>query len=356
MKPMIDVTQENTALFTLISVETGAKCNRTCTFCPVSEAPRDDEWMPMEMIDKILDDLVALDYRKRVALYSYNEPMRDERLMDILKKFRTRLPRTCIAINTNGDYIKDEDDIAKYFHAGLNQMQINVYSSADGSGNAERIAKGSEKAQKRYEHLKSLVDSIKWLDQNESIYQYIGPNKFACQVVPKWGFQPTSDHDNHMPAHLHNISKRHHIANRAGNIPGFMPALDRSYDKMCIRPFRALTINWRGDAFLCCNAYSRSDAPSQASFGNVMDKTVEELWNDERFHMYRVKLRAKNRDIFLCDKCDYDGGFYQHNVQHVTFGEERDREIMNADLRAPESVGFAAQPLVQIGKKSHVDS
>jgi MoaA/NifB/PqqE/SkfB family radical SAM enzyme len=352
MRPMIDVTKENTTLFSLISIETGAKCNRTCSFCPVSVSPREDEWMPLEMIEKILSDLVQLDYKKRVALYSYNEPMRDERLVEIIKKFRDKLPRVCMMINTNGDYIKTQDDIAKYYYAGLNQMQINVYNSADGSGNAERIARGEAKCKERYEFLKGIVDSITWLDQEESIYQYIGPNKFACQVVPKWGFQPTTDHDNHAPNHTHGISKRHHIANRAGNIPDFMPPLDASYDKMCIRPFRTITINWRGDAFLCCNAYSRHDAPSQASFGNVMDKSVEELWNDERFHIYRVKLRGKNRDIYLCDKCDYDGGFYQHNVQHVTFGEERDREILNADLRSAEAIGFAPQPeLVQIRKK-----
>lgn len=352
MKDLIDVTKENTTLFSLIAVETGAKCNRTCSFCPVSVAPRDDEWMPMEMIEKIVDDLVKLDYKKRVALYSYNEPMRDERLIEIIKLFRRRLPRTCIMINTNGDYIKTTDDIANLYHAGLNQMQINIYNAADGSGNEERINRGVEKCKERYEMMKGLVDSITWLDQEESLYQYIGPNKWACQVVPKWGFQPTTDHDNHQPNHLHGISKRHHIANRAGNIPDFMPPLERSYDKMCIRPFRTITVNWRGDAFLCCNAYTRSDAPSQASFGNVADKSIEELWNDERFHMYRVKLRAKNRDIYLCDKCDYDGGFYQHNVQHVTFGPERDREIMSGDFRDPTSVGFAPQPeLVQIRKK-----
>lgn len=354
MRDKIDVRESNTRLFTLIAIETGSKCNRTCSFCPVSHAPREDEWMSDEMIDKIISDLVALNYRDRIYLYSYNEPMRDPRLCDIIRKVRERLPRVCMGINTNGDYIGDVDDLKRPFLAGLNQMQINVYSSADGSGDEERVARGIEKAEKRRAFLQGLVDSVSWLDQRESLYQKIPPSHTACQVVPKYGFQPQlEDHDNHQPHAKHGISKRHHLANRAGNIPEFMSPLTEPYSKMCIRPFRTITINWRGDAFLCCNAYTRSDSPSQAAFGNVMDKSVEQLWNDERFHAYRIKLQNKDRRIYLCDKCDYDGGFYQHNVQHVTLGAERDADIVAADMRDPSALGWEQdKPLVKIRRRT----
>lgn len=346
---MIDVRTNHTTLFTCLSIETGSRCNRRCAFCPVSTDTRDDEWMPMEMIEKILADLVRLGYKQRLVFHSYNEPTRDERLVDIIRMFRVTLPKVCMMFNTNGDYFKTADDIKKYFYAGLNQMQINVYSAGDGSANHTRIMSGIESAKKRYVFLKELVDSINWIDQTASIYNHIGADGKACEVVPKWDFQPTKSHDNHMPTKKHKASTRHHIANRAGNIPDFMPALDEPLSKMCVRPFREMIINWRGDAVLCCNSYSKSGEESQASVGNVMEKPIEELFNDPRFHIYRVKLQAKDRNIYLCDKCDYSGGFYTHNVPHVTFGAERDEQIITADMRSKEAAGFGE--LLQIGKK-----
>lgn len=343
-KEAIDVRQENTKLFSFLAIETGSICNRSCSFCPVSHYEREaDEWMSIEMFTKIIDELVLIRYTGRIALYSYNEPVRDPRLPDLIRLVRAKLPRVCIMINSNGDYFKGPEDIWKLYEAGLNQMQINIYNAPDGSGNADAIEKGIERCKVRFAKMKSWVDSLPELDQEASIYQHIGANAKACQVVPKWNFQPTSEHDNDMPSQEHGISTRHHIANRAGAIPNFMPSLAEPMQKMCIRPFRALTINWRGDTMLCCNDYHAS-----ASTGNVRDKSLIELWNDPRYHAYRIKLLAKDRNIHLCDVCDYNGGFYQHNVQHVTMGDEEDARIVGADMRSSEAAGFGPAKLVQI--------
>lgn len=333
-------------LFTCLSIETSSKCNRHCAFCPVSVAPREDELMPMEMIEKIVADLVRLEYKQRIVLHSYNEPTRDDRLCDILKMIRERLPQTSIMFNTNGDYFKTADDIIKYFVAGLNQMQINVYSASDGSGNPDRVASGIKNAERRYDALKAMVDSIHWLDQEGTIYQKVSPHAKNVSVEKKWGIQPTASHDNAVVSKKHKSSKRNHLSNRAGNIPDFVPAVEEPLGKMCVRPFREMIINWRGESILCCNDYH-----AQASSGNVMERPIEDLFFDERYETYRIKLLAKDRHIHLCDVCDYDGGFYQHNVKRVTRGPEEDLRVVNADMRLPEHAGFAPK-LVQIGRRS----
>lgn len=330
-----DVRYEITKPFSLISIETGSECNRRCAFCPVSHNPRPDEWMPDAMFDKILDDLVLMNYKKRMMLYSYNEPMREPRLIDMVKIVRERLHRVSICINTNGDYIKERSDVNQLFLAGMNQMQINIYSKNDGCGDPEKIALGIEKAKKRYAELKDMIDSMHWLDQDGSVYQYKGPSVMICQVVPKWDFQPPTHHDGDLPTRKHGVSIRHHIANRAGNIQNFLPIVNEPLEKMCIRPFRAMNINWRGDTMLCCNDYHAA-----ASSGNVMDRSLVELWNDKRWHAYRIKLQAKDRNIYLCDVCDYAGGFYQHNVPFVTMGDPIDAKIIYGDLKNKTEAGF----------------
>ncbi len=349
----IDVRTSNTTFATFFSIETGSECNRSCSFCPVSHSPREhDEWMPQSMFDHILDQLAEMRYTQRIALYSYNEPVRDPRLPALIAQVRARLPRTCIMINTNGDFFKSAADIQRLYDAGLNQMQINIYSAADGSGNADRIAKGIEKARKRQEWMQGLVNELPHLDQEASLYQHIGASKQACQVVPKFDFQPegAAGHATNLPQQKHGISVRHHIANRAGNIPNFMPALDEPMSKMCIRPFRAMTVNWQGDVILCCQDYN-----CEASPGNVMSRSLVDLWNDPRFHAYRVKLKAKDRSIFLCDKCDYAGGFYTHMTTGVTFGDEEDARIVAADMRSSDAAGFGPKKLIQLKVKKPMD-
>src|SRR5436190_796764 len=112
-------------LFTTIAIEIASKCNRTCHFCPNAYFKREDVFMPMETLEKILNNLAALKYKGRVEFYIYNEPTRDKRLPEIIKMFRSKLSRSSFMVNTNGDYFKSANDIKLLFDCGLNQMQIN---------------------------------------------------------------------------------------------------------------------------------------------------------------------------------------------------------------------------------------
>jgi 2-deoxy-scyllo-inosamine dehydrogenase (SAM-dependent) len=61
-------------MFSSIAIETSSWCNRRCAFCPNSVSPRSksEEFMPLDLIEKVLNDLAAIGYRKRVELYIYN--------------------------------------------------------------------------------------------------------------------------------------------------------------------------------------------------------------------------------------------------------------------------------------------
>lgn len=322
MKSFVDVTSEDTALFSSIGIETASTCNRSCSFCPVSERKRDEDLMSEEMFEKIIDDLRELNYKKRVELYIYNEPTRDERLKDFIKWIRWSLPRACIMINTNGDYFKRPEDIWSYFEAGLTQMQINVYCQQDGrQEDPEKLAEAHKRAAYRQDRLQSWIDSLP-LDQSRSLYQYLPSTHRVAKIIRKWGDYTAGIH---------------HISNRSGNC-SYKPLLAEPMKSGCTKPFRFLNINWKGDAILCCN-----DFYGETVAGNVRDRTVKELWNSYVYNIYRLKLQNKDRRIFLCEGCDFDGGPYQHNIQRVTFGKETDGLHLATDLTERKSL-FHGQP------------
>ena len=128
MLKLVDVSLgEEIRLFSNIAVEISSQCNRSCKFCPNSIFERPDEYMPMEMIERIVAELKSLKYNGRYEHYIYNEPTRDARLLEVITYVKKELPRATQMINTNGDYFKSADDIWALFEAGINQMQKTVF-------------------------------------------------------------------------------------------------------------------------------------------------------------------------------------------------------------------------------------
>lgn len=317
MPKLVDVSAgQHVALFNTIAIEIASKCNRTCHFCPNSYHKREDYFMPQETVYKIIAQLKQLKYKGRLEWYIYNEPTRDERLLDFIKYARKELPSCCQMINTNGDYFKSPQDICDLFNAGLNQMQINIYSSSDDSDDKAIFENGIRLAKNRQQILQGYIDSIPGIDQTKSLYLNSGPKKWLARVVPKYGItKNVKDSD---------VDGPNHFSNRSGNVPNFKASA--RLNKHCTRPFRFLNINYTGDAILCCNDYY-----GETNFGNVNTHTLIEIWNHPAFNLYRLKLQNKKRDCFLCHNCDYNGGYYPHMCDKVTHGETADEILLKTD-------------------------
>ena len=325
---------ERVRLFNGVAIEIASKCNRACYFCPNGYNEREDTFMSEQTISRMLEELSRLKYKGRIEWYIYNEPTRDPRLKSFIRQARTQVPSACQMINTNGDYFKSPFDIAALFDAGLNQMQINIYSARDSEEDTKKFERGVAQSQKREKLLQSWVDKIAGPlgFRDESLYLNIGPRKRACKVVAKYGVRPTIKDSE--------VEGPNYFSNRSGNIPGFRTGLAESLHKMCVRPFRLLNINYNGEALLCCNDYN-----GIVKIGNVSDHTLEELWNAPILNQYRIKLLGKDRNALLCAECDFDGGFYQHEVSRVTTGSKaKDEKIVREPLL------MEGRTLVQIQK------
>jgi len=270
-------------LFNTLAIEITAQCNRRCTFCPVAYNTRPDQYMQWGLFQKIIHELVALDYRGRIEFYIYNEPCKDfDYLIQCLIYARTAL-RACLMIATNGDYLRGSHNIMRLYNAGLNQLLINCYSP----GLFER----------RMPWLAALPAEIV---RNGNVYAVLSPHARVVNMLDKSN-----------PAEFGSGIFR--LINRAGNIPQFLPALAQPVERMCVKPFRIFNINWQGQALLCCQDYHGA-----LNFGNVRDSTVLELWNHPIMNEYRRRLLKKDRRSPLCNQCDCHAGAYPANVQHPT--------------------------------------
>lgn len=297
-------------LFNTVALEIAARCNRRCEFCPVAYNTRPDERMSRALLDKAFMELAGLDYRARIEFYIYNEPCRDwDQLMWAIVSARAYMPRAVLMIATNGDYIRDPDELFTLYGAGLNQLVINCYSP----GLYER----------RAPWLETLAAA--GVEVGGNVYGRIPPSRQTVQMLDK------SDPDEFGTGYFR-------LTNRSGFIPEFLAPTAEPVKSMCTRPFRTLNVNWEGTALVCCNDYHGAQP-----LGNLRDSTLEELWNSPILNTYRARLWDRNRDQPLCDVCDCHPGPYTSNVD-TDWGAEAPIGEVRANYSQPVPVELTARP------------
>jgi MoaA/NifB/PqqE/SkfB family radical SAM enzyme len=267
-------------LFSTISIETGARCNRKCWFCPNATNKRPDEFMSISMIHSIAQNLSGIDYSDRIEFYIYNEPLLDSRILSIIETFRRTCPKACLMLASNGDLISTSAQISELFEAGLNQLQINIYSGMS-----------------RFRKMEQLIKQVDCAPGD--VYKKISPKARVYSLEKKFTKLITPDS---------NKCGKFELSNRSGNVPA-LGKLEEPLSKSCVRPFRYMQINWKGDVILCCNDYH-----GEVVCGNVKEQRIEDIWfHSEILQKYRKSLLRKERHgLKLCHPCSFKGGAYPH--------------------------------------------
>lgn len=86
-----------------VHLETLARCNAACSFCPYPTIERKGAQMEDALIEKIVRDLCDIPrlHGFQLSPFKVNEPFLDHRLFDLLEMFQARLPNARITLTTN---------------------------------------------------------------------------------------------------------------------------------------------------------------------------------------------------------------------------------------------------------------
>ena len=240
-------------MFRLVSVETRAGCNFSCSFCPVSRQvdPREPGELSLELLGKIAGELADLGFSGRISLFGNNEPLLDPRLPGIVRLFRSTCPGVDLRVLTNGTRAS-RGLVVELFEAGLSTLVINNYT--DG--------------QRLIAPVRALLDAAGELA------------RFDIRVSVR--------------------SRTDVLTTRAGLAPN-KPAPTTKPRGFCALPFTDLHIAYTGDVSLCC-----FDAHGRVSMGNIGATSIHDIWHSTAFDVYRRRLLRSVREG-LCAGCDFDG-------------------------------------------------
>lgn len=264
----------------MIMLETRSKCNGLCSFCPANSLVdnRGDTLMDEDLFDKVLNDLVEMDYSNRLSLYNNNEPFLDNRIYKFISKARKLLPKSYIELKSNGSIISIEK-ILKAFNAGLDMLYINDYNDFP-------------------EHTSNIIKLKKELGQ-----------------IRRFG-ENGKEINNFHRIEITIRDRGQILGSRGGKSPNKKDYPVNPYKQsMCFRPSEMMTISPKGDVSICCEDFDWSMA-----FFNVREKSLAQIWSSKEWSEIRGRLLDGQRDWHQsCKDCDVHGHSYEllreHNIK-----------------------------------------
>jgi GTP 3',8-cyclase len=102
--------EEDEPWFSSVEIEVNSRCNRRCSYCPVSviESSFQDRLMSRQLFSRIVCELDRIQYSGVLAYHFYNEPLLRRDLEMLVAEASARLPSAFQMLFTNGDLLSDQ--------------------------------------------------------------------------------------------------------------------------------------------------------------------------------------------------------------------------------------------------------
>ncbi len=250
---------------TLVEIEVHAKCNRVCSFCPnvIVDRRKNNILTDREVLDRVFDELGAIDYRGQIKIARYSEPLSNLiYLYERIRTARAKVPNAQLAIVTNTDFLKPSV-LKALREAGLDIIYMSIYLRPS--------EKWSLKLAHKYNEKLSAKLNVPISSRNETSYSlrctfdYEGLDiQSACINFDDFG----TDRGNLMEQYTH-----------------------KKRTSPCREPFETFVIDYTGKVMPCCNL--RSDFPQHQDF------IVGDLGNPKTsiFDIYAGRLAGWRRSM-----------------------------------------------------------
>lgn len=248
----VEALYGNQPLFNHIEIETINRCNGSCSFCPVNhrDDPREKAVMTEELFHSIIDQLAELKYSGRLSTFSNNEPLLDNRIIELNRYAREKLPNARMHLFTNGTLLTI--DKFEALMEILDELIIDNYQQ-----------------------------ELKLIDPCKKIVEY-------CEEHPELKSKVT----------IVLRKPQEILTSRGGTAPNRKEL--KSYDKdRCVLPFKQMIVRPTGKVSLCCN-----DAIGKYTLGDLTKEKLLDVWYGDKFNMVRKCLYEGRGQWGNCKYCD----------------------------------------------------
>lgn len=116
----------------VVEVEINTRCNRHCSYCPVSiiPPPPGPRFLEDAIFERLVRELETISFDGRLSYHLYNEPLLRQDLERLIEIAAVRLPSAHQVLFTNGDLLT-EDRYQSLCRAGIGEFLVTRH---DGDG------------------------------------------------------------------------------------------------------------------------------------------------------------------------------------------------------------------------------
>jgi len=267
-----------------VHLETLAKCNAACSFCPYPVLERQGERMDTALIEKVVRDLedIPRAHPFQLSPFKVNEPFLDVRLFDLLALFNERLPNATLTLTTNASPLtaRHLEQLREVKRLGYLWVSLNEYRKA------EYEAEMQLPFERTFERLKAMHDA-----------------KQAGRLDTRVVLSRVGDgsvHDLNFRAWVAKVFPlfSSSVFRRGGWLGQVETDAAQAPDLPCNRWFE-LSITATGVVAHCC-----MDGQARYPIGDVRTQHVLEIYNAPEYRRLREATMSR-REVSPCSGCGF---------------------------------------------------
>lgn len=264
-----------------ILIETKSQCQGKCVFCPYEKlrAKKPVEMLNTAILTKVLQEISNYPVR-RLSLFGNNEPLLDNRIVELVKLAHLFNPNCEITLSTNGILLGKNIAEALY-DAGLSVLYVSVPTI------------------KEYEYHFLMGARVSWvkkslteisLSRARSMIRIAVPETYAFdreeikRFCEELGFQ---------------FSSWKLEYKMSWNLPyGYLKKDVRYNCQPCDRPMDQMCILANGNVVICCRDWNE-----QGIVGNVKQDSLYEIWHSDRMKKIQDDIAKQSYRNPVCIDC-----------------------------------------------------
>jgi radical SAM protein with 4Fe4S-binding SPASM domain len=285
-----------------ISVEPTTSCNLRCPECPsgLRAFTRPTGMLQKDFFTETIDQL----YKELFYLVFYfqGEPFLNPQFLDMVQYASSKKIYT--ATSTNAHYLNDAN-AKRTVESGLDRLIISidgttqdVYQQYRVGGSLDKVLQGAKNMVKWKRQMKSKTPFIifQFLVVRHNEHQVEAVKKLAREIgVDDVWFKTAQVYDyendpNHLIPTIDKYSRYRKNNNRV--------EVKNTLENHCWRLWHAPVITWDGLVVPCC-----FDKDAQHQLGDLKGRPFKEIWQDEKYKLFRKKIMQSRKNIDICANC-----------------------------------------------------
>lgn len=253
-------------LFSIIEFNITGSCNRSCSFCPVSNPnlyTKTKDGLEIELFEKIVKDLKKINYEGKILFSAFSEPLLHKGVEELIYIAKKHLPKCRLEMVSNGDLLTSKK-LTKLVEAGLSTINVSMYDGPHQIEYFNTIRKEAEVSEE------SIVLRRRYFENGN--YGITISNRVG--LVDSNEFRDENEN----------------------------PIVELPLKQTCFYPFYMIVVDYNGDVLLCPHDWNKT-----LKFGNLKNENIFDIWKGKSLNNIRNKLSKSDRNFGACKNCDVLG-------------------------------------------------